>query len=103
MWWDTGRPRRAARLGFRGGDVRGGGRYSVRRLGPSREHPVGTGGVPLVRRPGTAGRGLRSGMATGHTTRADERRRVAAIYDRLAPDHHRMGGAVERRLIGRAV
>jgi ubiquinone/menaquinone biosynthesis C-methylase UbiE len=42
-------------------------------------------------------------MATGHTTRADERRRVAAIYDRLAPDYDRMEGAGERTLMGRSM
>jgi ubiquinone/menaquinone biosynthesis C-methylase UbiE len=37
------------------------------------------------------------------TTRSDERRRVAAIYDRLAPDYDRMEGAVERTLMGRSM
>lgn len=41
-------------------------------------------------------------METAPTTAArDERRRVAAIYDRLAPDYDRLEGAVERTLMGR--
>ncbi|MBA2277922.1 MAG: methyltransferase domain-containing protein [Chloroflexia bacterium] len=35
--------------------------------------------------------------------RASERRRVAAIYDQLAPRYDRMEGAVERLLMGRAL
>lgn len=35
--------------------------------------------------------------------RSDEVRRVAAIYDRLAPSYDRMEGAVERTLMGRAM
>ncbi len=42
-------------------------------------------------------------METNSITRNDERRRVAAIYDRLAPDYDRMEGAVERTLMGRAM
>ena len=43
-------------------------------------------------------------MKTATTPAArDERRRVAAIYDRLAPDYDRLEGAVERTLMGRAM
>ena len=37
------------------------------------------------------------------TTHNEERRRVTAIYDRLAPEYDRMEGAVERTLMGRSL
>lgn len=40
-------------------------------------------------------------MEQGRTTQEDDRRRVTAIYDRLAPDYDRLEGAVERTLMGR--
>ena len=37
------------------------------------------------------------------TTQNEERRRVTAIYDRLAPEYNRMEGAVEWTLMGRSL
>ena len=42
-------------------------------------------------------------MTSPSTTDITERRRVAAIYDRLAPAYDRMEGVVERTLMGRSL
>ncbi len=42
-------------------------------------------------------------LTSPSTTVSSERRRIAAIYDRLAPDYDRMEGMVERTLMGRSL